>query len=204
MVIEKAIESARRAAASGPGAASVLRVLGVDPGSRVTGFGVIDCAGARLRHVAHGTVRLGGQTSQAGRLDRLHRAIADVIAQHRPDVASVEQVFVASSPRAALVLGQARGAALVALGEAGLAVHEYTPAQIKQTVAGSGRAAKAQIQQMVRRLLALESRPAADAADALAAAICHAHMGRLAGLGVTPRRRRRAGSGSRVSVRRSL
>jgi crossover junction endodeoxyribonuclease RuvC len=103
-----------------------------------------------------------------------------------------------------LVLGQARGAALVALGEAGLVVHEYTPAQIKQTVAGSGRAAKSQIQQMVRRLLALESRPAADAADALAAAICHAHMGRLAGLGVTPRPRRRAGSASWVRVRRSL
>jgi len=130
--------------------------------------------------------------------------MAEVIARHRPDVASVEQVFVASSPRSALVLGQARGAALVALGEAGLTVHEYAPTQIKQAVTGSGRAAKEQIQRMVRTLLSLESRPAADAADALAAAICHAHMGRLAGLGVAPRRRPRARGGPRISARRSL
>ena len=120
-----------------------------------------------------------------------------MIALHRPDVASVEQVFVASSPRAALVLGQARGAALVALGEAGVALREYAPAQIKQTVTGSGRAAKSQMQQMVRRLLALERAPAVDAADALAAAICHAHVGRLDGL-APPRRAR--GSRLRIAV----
>ena len=99
------------------------------------------------------------------------------------------------------MLGQARGAALVALGEAGLTVHEYAATQIKQAVTGSGRAAKEQIQRMVRTLLSLESKPAADAADALAAAICHAHMGRLAGLGVTPRRRPRARGGPRIGAR---
>jgi len=125
--------------------------------------------------------------------------LLEVIALHRPDVASVEQVFVAASPRAALVLGQARGAALVALGQSGVALREYAPAQIKQTVAGSGRAPKAQMQQMVRRLLALERVPAVDAADALAAAICHAHVGRLDGL-VRPRRSRRP----RVQVQAAL
>jgi crossover junction endodeoxyribonuclease RuvC len=176
-----------------------LRILGIDPGSQVTGYGVVEQIGGRLVHVAHGTIRPPRGGSLASRLHRLHEVLLGVIALHHPDVASVEQVFVASSPRAALVLGQARGAALVALGEAGVALREYAPAQIKQTVTGSGRAAKSQMQQMVRRLLALDRAPAVDAADALAAAICHAHVGRLDGL-VAPRRTRR----SRVQVRTAL
>ena len=183
-------------------ASAPLRVLGVDPGSNATGFGVVECAGSRLVHVAHGTLRPGRSGGLAGRLHHLHQALGEVIAQHRPDVASVEQVFVAASPRAALVLGQARGAVLAALGEAGLVISEYAPAQIKRAVTGNGRAAKPQVQRMVRSLLALSSTPAADASDALATAICCAHMGRLASLGVTTRSRRRAHRAPQISVRR--
>jgi crossover junction endodeoxyribonuclease RuvC len=168
-----------------------LRVLGIDPGSAVTGFGVVERRAGRVVHVAHGTIRAPRDASPARRLDRLHAALCEVIARHRPHVASLEQVFVAANPRSALVLGQARGAALAALGAAGLAVHEYTPSRIKQSVSGSGRAGKDQVQRIVARLLALESLPAADAADALAAALCHAEAGRLeALLGPRPRARR--------------
>ena len=183
-------------------AGAPLRILGVDPGSNATGFGVVERAGGRLVHVAHGTLRPPRTRGLAGRLHCLHQAIGEVIAQHLPDVASVEQVFVAASPRAALVLGQARGAVLAALGEAGLTVHEYAPAQIKSAVTGNGRAAKLQVQRMVRSLLALSDTPAADASDALAAAICCAQMGRLASLGVPARSRRRARRGPGISVRR--
>jgi crossover junction endodeoxyribonuclease RuvC len=171
------------------------RILGIDPGSQVTGFGVVERVDGRLVHVAHGTLRHPGEATIARRLDRLYRALCEVIEAHRPEEASVEQVFVARSARSALVLGQARGVALAALGAAGLVVHEYAPTRIKQSVAGSGRAAKTQIQRVVRRQLGLASTPAADAADALAAAICHAQAGRLQALGVRagPRPRRRAG-----------
>lgn len=180
-------------------------MLGIDPGSQVTGYGVIDRLDGRLVHVAHGSLRHVAEGSPAQRLDRLHRALCDVIDAHRPDVASVEQVFVARSARAALVLGQARGVALAALGAAGLVVHEYAPARIKQSVCGNGRAAKLQIQRVVRRQLELAGTPAEDAADALAAAICHAQAGRLAALGVRsgPRRRRAGASGPVVRVRRA-
>jgi len=174
----------------------------VDPGSNATGFGVVECAGSRLVHVAHGTLRPGRSAGLAGRLHSLHQGIGEVIAQHRPDVVSVEQVFVAASPRAALVLGQARGAVLAALGEAGLEISEYAPAQIKRAVTGNGRATKPQVQRMVRSLLALPGTPPADAADALATAICCAHMGRLASLGVTTSSRRRARRTPEISVRR--
>lgn len=180
-----------------------LRVLGVDPGSQVTGFGLVERRGAHIAPLAHGTIRLPRDASPAQRLDRLHRALCEVIARHRPHVASLEQVFVAASPRAALVLGQARGAVLVALGSAGLPVHEYAPARIKLSVAGSGRAGKDQIQRVVARLLGLETLPAADAADALAAALCHAQAGRLEALvGLRSRARRGRSRGPVVRVRR--
>jgi crossover junction endodeoxyribonuclease RuvC len=175
----------------------------VDPGSNATGFGVVECAGGRLAHVAHGTLRPGRSGGLAGRLHGLHRAIGEVVALHRPDVACVEQVFVAASPRAALVLGQARGAVLAALGEAGLTIREFAPAEIKGAVTGSGRAAKPQVQRMVRSLLSLSSTPPADAADALAAAICCAHMGRLASLGVKARGRKPGRRGPEIRVRRA-
>ncbi len=130
--------------------------------------------------------------------------LGQTVALHRPDVAAIEQVFVAANPRSALVLGQARGALLSALAAAGLTIREYSPSQIKQAVTGDGRASKRQVQTMVRRQLSLERAPASDAADALAAAIRHAHAGRLEALGVMPRgsRRRRRG-GFVVNVRPS-
>jgi crossover junction endodeoxyribonuclease RuvC len=167
-----------------------MRILGIDPGSTATGYGVVERADGALRHVAHGTLRPPRGSPLAVRLHHLYRALAEVIEQHRPDTVAVEQVFVAASPYAALVLGQARGAVLAAVAAGGLPVTEYTPAQIKQGVAGSGAAAKAQVQAMVRRILALEPALASDAADALAAAIRHAHEPRLAALGVIGRRPR--------------
>jgi crossover junction endodeoxyribonuclease RuvC len=168
-----------------------MRILGIDPGSNATGFGVVERRGGQLAHVAHGTVRPPRGAPMAVRLAYLHGAIREVVAEYRPDVAVVEQVFVAASPRAALVLGQARGAVLSAVGAAGLAVSEYTASQIKQAVTGNGQAAKSQVQTMVRRLLGLDRTPAADAADALAVAIRHAHSGRLESAGVVSSRRRR-------------
>jgi crossover junction endodeoxyribonuclease RuvC len=182
--------------------AGALRVLGIDPGSAVTGFGLVERRGGRVVHVAHGTIRAPRDASPARRLDRLHAALCEVIARHRPHVASLEQVFVAASPRSALVLGQARGAALAALGAAGLAVHEYAPSRIKQAVSGSGRAGKDQVQRVVARLLGLVTLPAADAADALAAALCHAEAGRLESLPLLSRRRRSRRRGPLVRVRR--
>jgi crossover junction endodeoxyribonuclease RuvC len=170
-----------------------MRILGIDPGSNTTGFGVVDQSGGTLVHVAHGTVRPPRGSPLAVRLHCLYRALAEVMAQYQPDAVAVEQVFVAASPRAALVLGQARGAVLAAVAAGGLPVTEYTPAQIKQGVTGSGAALKPQVQAMVRRLLCLEQLPAADAADALAAAIRHAHEPRLARLGVIGRRPRPRG-----------
>ncbi|HEY8152581.1 MAG TPA: crossover junction endodeoxyribonuclease RuvC [Myxococcota bacterium] len=167
-----------------------MRILGIDPGLVATGFGVVERSGSALIHVAHGTVRPPRSSPLAVRLHYLHRALAQVIEEHRPDAVAIEQVFVATSPQAALVLGQARGALLAAVAAGGLPVTEYTPSQIKQGVAGSGAAPKLQVQAMVRRILALE-RTAADAADALAAAIRHAHEPRLALLGVVGRPRRR-------------
>jgi crossover junction endodeoxyribonuclease RuvC len=179
-----------------------MRILGIDPGSTATGFGVVDWEAGRLRHVAHGTLRPRRGDAIAQRLHFLHDGVARVVRDHEPEVAVVEQVFVAVSPRSALVLGQARGAALAAIAAGGTPVVEYTPLRIKQSVTGSGRAAKRQVQTMVRRLLGLERLPASDAADALAAAICHAHAGRLAPLASPAPRPRSRGRGLRV--RRAL
>jgi crossover junction endodeoxyribonuclease RuvC len=167
------------------------RILGIDPGSQATGYGVVEHRDGKLVHVAHGTLRASRDASPERRLADLHRCLLEVIEHHRPELASVEQVFVARGARSALVLGQARGVALAAIGAAGLAVHEYAPARIKQSVTGNGRASKLQVQRVVKRLLSLERAPAADAADALAAALCHAQAGRLERLGVRTRSRRR-------------
>jgi crossover junction endodeoxyribonuclease RuvC len=182
-----------------------VRILGIDPGSTVTGFGVLERAGARVSHIAHGTVRHPRHACLAKRLATLQAALMELIATHRPDVAVIERVFVAASPRAALVLGHARGVALAAVGAAGLPLHEYAPSQIKLAVTGSGAADKRQVQAMVQRLLALAAPPPFDAADALAAALYHGHAGPLAAVWarVAPRaRRRRAVRGSRFVVRR--
>jgi crossover junction endodeoxyribonuclease RuvC len=151
-----------------------LRILGVDPGSRVTGYGLIEVLGSRQRCLLYDVIRLPEGPLER-RLLLLLTRLRELIAEHRPHEVAMEEVFVRRNVASALVLGQARGAALCAVAEAGLPLHEYAPASIKLAVAGSGRADKAQIQRMVRVLLNLPRAPAEDAADALACALCHAH-----------------------------
>jgi crossover junction endodeoxyribonuclease RuvC len=180
------------------------RILGVDPGSSVTGFGVVERCGVRIRHLAHGTLRAARGASLAERLAAIQAGLSAAIAAHAPEVAVVERVFAGRSARSALVLGHARGVALATAAAAGLPVMEYTAPEIKLAVTGNGAAEKRQVQAMVERLLALDVAPALDAADALAAAICHAHRGPLAALaiGARARLRNRPGSG-RMVVRRA-
>jgi len=182
-----------------------MRILGIDPGSHATGYGVIERDGSRVAHVAHGTVRPPRGAELPARLGSIHDALEEIFALHRPDVAVVERIFAGASARSALVLGHARGVALVVAFRAGVPIHEYSPAELKQAVVGTGAADKRQVQLMVRRLLGLVRVPANDAADALAAAICHAHAGRLSAL--APRIGRRSARGrsgaSRVVVRRA-
>lgn len=157
------------------------RILGIDPGLRITGFGVLEARGGELVYVASGCIRATG-TSLPVRLGVIVRDLAHVIAELRPAEVAIERVFVNMNPRTTLLLGQARGAAIAAAVVAGLPVSEYTAGQVKQAVAGAGRAPKSQVQEMVKRLLALPGQPATDAADALAAAICHAHASSGAGV----------------------
>ncbi len=158
-----------------------LRILGIDPGLRVTGFGVIEKTGHRLAYVASGCIKTDGEAPLPIRLGTIHSGVQELIAQYQPDQAVVEIVFVNVNPQSTLLLGQARGAAITALVSNGLDVAEYTALQIKQAVVGNGHADKTQVQHMVRRLLALPGDPSPDAADALAGAIAHAHGGQ--GLG---------------------
>lgn len=151
-----------------------MRILGIDPGSRTTGYGLVELDGQRIVYVDSGCIRCG-DGALPDRLDIIFRGISDIIQQHGPSVASVEQVFMARNADSALKLGQARGAAICALKQAGLEVQEYSALQIKQAVVGRGHADKQQVQHMVKALLGLMGDPQADAADALAAAICHAH-----------------------------
>jgi crossover junction endodeoxyribonuclease RuvC len=155
-----------------------VRILGIDPGLQVTGFGVIDKQGPQLRYVTSGCVR-SGRGELAERLRVLLEGLKEIIAAHRPAEAAIEKVFVNVNPQSTLALGQARGTAICAAVLAGLPVAEYTALQVKQSVVGNGHAKKAQVQEMVKRLLALPGVPGADAADALACAICHAHGARL-------------------------
>lgn len=154
----------------------------MDPGSRVTGYGVIGRKGGQLRLIACGTIRVGNRLTMAQRLEVIHADLCAVIQEHGPDVAAVEDLFVAVNPRSALKLGHARGVALLAAVQHGLAVHDYTPRLVKQAVVGYGQADKLQVQQMVRVLLRLTSLPSQDAADALAVAICHANRDAIANL----------------------
>ena len=159
---------------------AVERILGIDPGSRITGYGVIDAAPGLLNFVACGTIRTGSRYPLAQRLNEIFSGINEVIQLHNPGVAAVEEVFLASNPRSALKLGHARGAAVVAATQNGLAVYDYNAKTIKQAVAGYGQAEKRQVQHMVRVLLRLSGAPTADAADGLAVAICHANQFRAA------------------------
>jgi len=150
------------------------RILGVDPGSRLTGFGVIDTNGQRLVYVDSGCIRVAG-TDLGDRLASLHRELRSVIEACAPAEIAVERVYVHRNADSALKLGQARGVAICAAALDGLTVVDYTPSRIKQAVVGRGGATKQQIQHMVMALLELGARPQTDAADALAVAVCHAH-----------------------------
>lgn len=166
-----------------------MRILGIDPGLQTTGFGVVDRDGQQLRYVACGTIRTTktpGVTlgDLPARLKILYEGIGEVITRYQPETASIEIVFVNVNPQSTLLLGQARGAAIAALVMHGLPVSEYTALQMKKAITGHGRAAKEQIQEMVKRMLTLPGLPGPDAADALGLAITHAHashvMDRLA------------------------
>jgi crossover junction endodeoxyribonuclease RuvC len=156
-----------------------VRILGIDPGSHATGFGVIERRGTQAVLLVCGTIE-GGRGGLSERLAIIHRRVAAVIAEWSPEVACAESLFIARNARAALTLGQARGAALAACGLAGLALYEYAPAAVKLAVAGHGRADKEQVQRMVRLSLGLAQAPQSDAADAVAVALCHAYRAPLA------------------------
>ena len=149
-------------------------ILGIDPGSRVTGYGVVARRDGKLHYVGSGCIRLQDD-ELATRLAHIFRGVREIIAQFKPTQFAIEQVFMAQNPDSALKLGHARGAAIIAATESGLAVAEYSARQIKQAVVGKGNAEKSQVQHMVTHLLGLSGRPQADAADALAVALCHAH-----------------------------
>jgi crossover junction endodeoxyribonuclease RuvC len=154
-----------------------VRILGIDPGSRATGYGVVEVDGSRLVRLAGGVIRPGAQLLSE-RLACIVATLESVIQKTDPQASALESVFTARNPRSALLLGQARGAALVACGIAGLPTEEYAPAQVKRAVVGYGAAGKEQVQRMVQRLLGLASLPATDEADALAVALCHANWSR--------------------------
>lgn len=168
-----------------------MKILGIDPGSRITGYGVIRKEGNRLIHLDNGAIFTDSAADFPGRLLQIYAGLSDVISRYAPDVVSVEDVFFANNVQSALKLGQARGAAIVAGVNSGLPVHEYTALQVKQAVVGHGRAAKEQVQQMVKILLGLPEIAQADASDALAVAICHANSAGLKNLAphTVPKRR---------------
>lgn len=167
------------------------RILGIDPGSRITGYGIIEVQDKGAVFITAGCIQ-AGNGELAKRLGRIFKETTAIIDYYRPDEAAVEQVFMHRNPGSALKLGQARGAAICAAVNGIIPIFEYTPAQIKQAVVGRGNAAKSQVQYMIRLLLKLPAEPGADAADALACALCHSHVGPvLAGLPNQVKGRRR-------------
>ena len=156
-----------------------MRILGIDPGLQTTGFGVVDAEGHALHYVASGTISTKhlDRGNLPARLKVLFDGLGEIVARYKPDAAAVEIIFVNVNPKSTLLLGQARGACITALVTNNLSVAEYTALQMKQAVAGHGKAAKAQVQEMVKRLLSLPGLPGGDAADALGIAITHAHVG---------------------------
>ena len=166
-----------------------MRVLGVDPGSGATGYGLVEREGGRVRHLCHGILRPPKGAELSDRLHFLHSELRKVLQETEPDVAVVERVFLAANPRSAIVLGQARGAVLASLGGAGVRVAELSAREAKKAITGSGGADKSQMQLMVTRLLNLDKAPPTDAADALALALSYAQAGALADLSVRSRGR---------------
>jgi len=155
-----------------------MRVLGIDPGSRRTGWGVVQLEGTRLRHIAAGTIAVPDQMPLPKRLRLIHEELQRLISEHQPEVVAVEEIFFAKYANAALKLGHARGVALLVAAESELEVHEYPPAIVKRTVVGRGGADKAQVGRLVTAILGLDAPPEEDAADALAVAITHIQASR--------------------------
>lgn len=151
------------------------RILGLDPGSRITGYGLVDMSGTDIRFVACGVIKTNTSLAFPLRLKEIYDGVDEVISAHKPQLAAVEDIFFASNPKSALKLGQARGAIITAAMNHYLPVSEYTAKQVKQAVAGYGQAVKAQVQHMVRILLGLDASPSEDASDALAIALCLAN-----------------------------
>lgn len=156
-----------------------IRIIGIDPGLQRTGWGVLETDGNRLRHIAHGTVTSNAKEDLAQRLLDLHIGLTAILQDHRPHEAAVEQTFVNKDPAGTLKLGQARAISLLVPAQAGLSVAEYAPNQVKKSVVGVGHAEKAQVLHMVKVLLPQCGEPAPDEADALAVAICHAHLSQV-------------------------
>lgn len=152
----------------------ITRILGIDPGSRLTGFGVIEIHRQHATYITSGCIRMQSDSIPL-RLQEIYTGISQIIEQYQPTVSAIEQIFMYRNAASALKLGHARGVAIVACVQYGLSVHEYAPTQIKQAVVGTGRADKLQVQHMIKVLLSLSKSPQADAADALAVALCHAH-----------------------------
>jgi len=150
------------------------RILGIDPGSRVTGYGLIDSDSTQSHHVASGCIRVG-EDPWPERLGRIFRGVQEVVQLYQPQELAIEQVFFARNAASALKLGQARGAAICAALSVGVEVHEYSPKSVKQAVVGTGGADKVQVQHMIKVILSMSEDPAEDQADALAVAVCHAH-----------------------------
>ena len=155
-----------------------MRILGIDPGSRLTGVGVIELQGDRLRHIHHEVIKAGGGPFPE-RLGIIFNGIRGLVAEFRPDQAAIETVFVSKNASSAIKLGQARGAAMCAVIDAGVEVAEYSPRSVKQAIVGKGGADKVQVQHMVRVLLGMTRTPKSDEADALACAICHIHTSQV-------------------------
>lgn len=155
------------------------RILGIDPGSRFTGYGIIDSDGRHSRHVSSGCIRLNDKDALPQRLSVIFARVAELVQEYRPQELAIEEVFMAKNASSALKLGQARGAAICAATSQGLEVSEYSPRGIKLAVVGTGSADKTQVQHMVRMLLSLSTAPGADQADALAVALAHAHSFQL-------------------------
>jgi len=148
-------------------------VLGIDPGSRITGYGLVEQVGNRLVHIDNGAIFTDAAADFPGRLKKIFDGLLEVVARYKPDQVAVENIFFATNPQSALKLGQARGAAIVAAVHCGLPVFEYSALQVKQAVVGQGKAEKEQVQKMLKLLLGLPEIAQADASDALAVAVCH-------------------------------
>ena len=157
-----------------------MLVLGIDPGTAITGYGLVKGEDDDLTLLVYGTITTSSDWPQPERLQRIYRELTALIEDRQPTVVAVEELFFSKNVRTALSVGQARGVVLLAAANAGLPIHEYTPLQVKQAIVGYGRATKDQVQQMVKMLLALDSVPQPDdAADAIAVAICHIHSAKL-------------------------